>query len=451
MSIFSHFDLHLFHEGTHQRLFDKFGAHVQTRDGRAGVHFALWAPNARYVSVIGDFNEWNQRVHALAQHVDPAIWEGFVEGAKPGQLYKFYVESGEYAGDRADPFAFCAERPPGDASVICDPKHTWHEGTWPHHKRAANSLESPISICAGDPDSAKEMGFTHVLLPQAGRFSPPGELTPAEYMTWIERLHQRGLGAVLDFSSCVSEIVGREVQAIEISAAVYWMEHYHVDLLIGRDLFADEGWRDQLYEYLAVDPIQRRDHHDKLVRRMEWAFRENFVLPVREPPTSIPGDDWQQRATLRLLLSWLFAMPGKKLMAPMKDGAAALLTGQLNHLYRTSPALYTSDHFHEGFSWIEAANAEYNLATFVRRQRDGDDVLLYIGNFSPVPRQNYRVGVPARGVWREVLNTDATEYGGTGHGNFGAVETVPIPLHEQRHSITVTVPPLAGVFFRLEH
>ena len=446
MTIFTPFDLHLFHEGTHQRLYDKFGARPWKQDGTEGVYFAAWMPGARAVSVVGDFNGWNNHANPLEQQAHPAIWEAFVPGAAVGSRYKFHVETGNASADCPDPFAFASASP--EVSVVAEIQHDWNEGQWPNHRRDANSLESPIMICAGDAGSAKEMGFSHVLLPTAHAFAP-AEDKPRDMMMWIERLHQLGVGAALEVIPPVDPAHGPEHRSVALSAAVFWIEQYHADLLIGRDLIRDDGWREELYRYLAIDPIERRYRHYQITQRMHWAFRENFVLPVLNVPPSIGGDAWGRTATLRLLLAWMYAQPGKKMLAPLGD-PLAMLTGQLNHLYRTTSALYSSDHFQDGFEWIEAENAVLNIASFVRKERAGRDMILFVANFSPVPRFNYRMGAPARGVWREVLNTDATEYGGRGHGNFGSVETVPIPLHGQRYSITVTVPPLTGVFFRLE-
>jgi 1,4-alpha-glucan branching enzyme len=242
----------------------------------------------------------------------------------------------------------------------------------------------------------------------------------------------------------------------------------------------DMGWRHDTLEYLAQDPFFRKLHHNKLTFRNAYAFSERYVLPISHDDVArghgslisrIPGDPWQKFATLRLLLAYMYTQPGKKLLfmgtefgQPWEwdhDGTLdwqasggephkrlRLLTGQLNFVYRSERALWAREFERATFDWIDCCDAERNILSFLRKDSDSGETIMVVCNFSPVPRANYRLGVPAAGLWREILNTDATQYGGAGHGNFGGVEATPIPLHGRPYSVTILVPPLASVLFR---
>jgi 1,4-alpha-glucan branching enzyme len=185
----------------------------------------------------------------------------------------------------------------------------------------------------------------------------------------------------------------------------------------------------------------------------------------------MPGDHWQKFANLRVLFAYMWAQPGKKmlfmggefgqwtewnhdsaldwaLLGFEKHAQLRMLVGALNGLYRTHRALHDCDTSPEGFEWVDCHDADNNVVSLVRKSRNDEEAVLILCNFSPVPRHNYRAGVPFRGHWLELLNTDAQEFGGSGQGNFGGVDTVPLPLHGRLHSITLTLPPLGAVFFR---
>jgi 1,4-alpha-glucan branching enzyme len=242
----------------------------------------------------------------------------------------------------------------------------------------------------------------------------------------------------------------------------------------------DMGWMHDTLQYMSQDPLFRKFHHHELTFRMIYAFSENFVLPLSHDEVvygkgsligKMPGDNWQKFANLRILYSYMYAQPGKKLLFMggefgqwaewNHDGnldwalldfpahaALRLLVGDLNHLYRTEPALQTCENTPASFEWIDVHDSEKNVLSFLRKGSSEEEVIAVICNFSPVPRMSYRIGVPRRGFWKEVLNSDAAQYGGSGIGNLGGVETVPIPLHGRNYSITVDLPPLAAVFFR---
>ena len=240
-SRFSDLDLHLFREGSHTRLYECLGAHPESHGGVAGCHFAVWAPNAHAVFVMGDFNGWHRHSHALTQvHGGSGIWEGFVGGAQAGQHYKFHIESAlhGYKVDKADPFAFAAEVAPATASVIAELDYAWHDGAWMANRGQRNALDAPISVyevhlgswrrSPDDPgrplgyrelapqlaDYCVAMGFTHVeLMPVmehpfygswgyqvTGYFAPTARYgSPQDFMFLVDHLHQRGIGVILDW------------------------------------------------------------------------------------------------------------------------------------------------------------------------------------------------------------------------------------------------------------
>jgi 1,4-alpha-glucan branching enzyme len=215
---------------------------------------------------------------------------------------------------------------------------------------------------------------------------------------------------------------------------------------------------------------------------MLYAFTENFVLPLSHDEVvygkgsllaKMPGDDWQKFANLRLVLGYMYGQPGKKLLfmggefgqwsewyheASLEwhlleyPGHAALArwVADLNRTYRSEPALSTQDFTPAGFQWIDCNDVEQSVISFIRQGVAAEDMVLVVCNFTPVPRHHYRVGVPRGGFWREILNSDALDYGGSGHGNLGGVEAAPIPCHGRLQSLNLTVPPLGAVFFRCE-
>jgi 1,4-alpha-glucan branching enzyme len=251
---------------------------------------------------------------------------------------------------------------------------------------------------------------------------------------------------------------------------------------LGFGLKWDMGWMHDTLGYLARDPLYRAHHHGELTFRSMYAYNENFVLPLSHDEVvygkgsllgKMPGDEWQQLANLRLLFSYMWALPGKKLLfmggeiaqlhewnhdgsldwdllARPAHGKIARLVGSLNHLYRTEPALHRRDAEFGGFEWIDGSNAGQSVLTFLRRGDREEDVVLVCANFTPEPREHYRVGVPRSGSWREALNSDAEDFGGSGLGNLGRVSTTGIAWNGRRQSISITVPPLGAVFFRPE-
>lgn len=630
------YDLHLLVEGTHYRSFEKLGAHLVTRDGRPGVRFAVWCPNASAVSVVGPFNSWNDQHHQLRPLDSSGIWETFVPDLNIGELYKFVIYSA-FDGSRlekADPYAFFSEVSPGTASRVWElDTYEWRDSKWRDRLRGVSSLEEPLSIyelhlgswmrvpeennrpltyrdlAEKLPPYIHELGFTHVeLLPvmehpfggswgyqPLSYYAPTSRYgTPTDFMYFIDTLHQNGIGVILDWvpahfpgdphglscfdGTCLYEHAdprrghhpdwntkifnyGRnEVRNFLISNALFWIEKYHVDGLRvdavasmlyldysrregewipnhygGREnteaihflktlnevvygehqevlMIAEEstawpmvsrptylgglgfgykwnmGWMNDVLHYFAKEPIHRQYHHSNLTFGMLYAFHENFLLPFSHDEVvhgkgslyqKMPGDDWQKFANLRLLYSFMFAHPGKKLLFMGSEfgqiaewncdtsldwhlldssshnshqhRALKRLVGDLNRIYRNFPALYQLDFDPQGFCWIDCNDQQQSVVSFLRQDRNDPAQttsrrMLCIFNFTPVPRFNYRVGVPIKGFWEEIHNSDAEYYSGTGLGNLGGVSSEEVATHGYPQSISITLPPLAALF-----
>jgi 1,4-alpha-glucan branching enzyme len=625
VSLLSDWDTHLFNEGSHHRLWEKLGAHVVERNGVVGTMFAVWAPNAAAVSVIGDWNGWNRDAHPLSALGGSGIWEGFVPHAGKGTKYKFHVRSRHngYAVDKADPLALHAETPPHTASIVWDLEYEWRDEEWMRTRHARNAADAPVSIyevhlgswrrvaeennrhlgyreIAGPlAEYARKMNFTHVeLLPimehpfygswgyqVTGFFAPTSRYgTPQDLMYMIDVLHQNGIGVILDWvpshfptdehglayfdgthlyehadprqgfhpdwNSLIFNYGRNEVRSFLLSSALYWLGVYHADGLrvdavasmlyldysrkagewipnefggrenldairflrrLNEDVYKvhpdvqviaeestawpmvsrptyvgglgfgmkwDMGWMHDSLRYYAKDPVHRRFHHNDLTFRMMYAFTENFVLPLSHDEVvhgkgsliaKMPGDDWRKFANLRLLFAHMASQPGKKLL--FMGGEIAqwrewnhdasldwdLLDStphaelqrwveDLNKAYRTVAALHENDFHPDGFEWIDCCDTENSIVSLLRKSKDGGQIVAVALNFTPMPRHNYMIGLPRGGHWRELLNSDAAIYGGSGQGNMGGVEAAPIPLHGRRWSVTLTLPPLGAVF-----
>jgi 1,4-alpha-glucan branching enzyme len=240
------------------------------------------------------------------------------------------------------------------------------------------------------------------------------------------------------------------------------------------------GWMHDMLDYMSHDPVHRSYHHNRITFSMLYAFTENFVLPFSHDEVvhgkgsmigKMPGDEWQKFANLRLLYGYMFGHPGKKLLFmgnefgqwnewnhdaslnwhlldyPNHSGLQRWVR-DLNTFYRSESALYELDSSHEGFEWIDCNDSQRSVVSFVRWGKNRSHCVAVICNFTPIPRNNYRVGVPCSGVWHEVLNSDAPLYGGGGQGNLGEIESSPLPMHGRPHSLNITWPPLAAVVFR---
>jgi len=627
MSMLSNDDLFLFNEGSHYRLYEKLGAHPLTVDGVEGTYFAVWAPNAKQVSVMGDFNGWDKSSHPLCSKGQSGVWEGFIPGMAKGAIYKYYLVSHHrgYCVKKADPFAFYNETPPKTASIVWDLNYSWGDQAWMEKRPTHNALDAPVSIYEVHLGSwqrvpeegnrylsyrelaprlaeyLKRIGFTHVeFLPvmehpfygswgyqSTGYFAPTSRYgTPEDFMYLVDYLHQHEIGVILDWvpshfpndehglgyfdgthlyehgdprqgihpdwNSLIFNHGRQEVRSFLLSNALFWLDKYHVDGLrvdavasmlyldygrkegdwipnqyggrenleaiaflrrlneaiyqekpdvqtiaeestawpmvsrptyvggLGFGLKWDMGWMHDTLEYITRDPIHRKYHHNNLTFRLLYAFFENFVLPLSHDEVThgkgsllgkMPGDDWQKFANLRLLLGYMYAQPGKKLLFMggefgqwrewihdeslewhllqyLPHSGLQQWVSDLNRVYQGQPALYELDFEQAGFEWIDCNDVEHSVVSLIRKGRSRYDVIAAVCNFTPETHFNYRIGVPQPGLWRELLNSDAREYGGSGQGNLGGVETTLIPLHGRPYSLTITLPPLAVVFLK---
>ncbi|HYN11155.1 MAG TPA: 1,4-alpha-glucan branching protein GlgB [Burkholderiales bacterium] len=242
------------------------------------------------------------------------------------------------------------------------------------------------------------------------------------------------------------------------------------------------GWMHDTLNYFKNDPVHRKYHHDELTFSLWYAYHENFVLPLSHDEVvhgkgsligKMPGDEWQQFANLRLLFAYMWSHPGKKLLFmgcefgqrrewtheaslewhvlqyPLHAGVQRWVA-DLNRVRNAEPALHQKDFANDGFRWISRTDWEQSVIAFVRQGDEAAAPVVAVFNFTPQPRENYRVGVPRGGRWREVLNSDAPLYGGSGIGNFGGADATPMPYDNFSHSLSLTLPPLGALFFKPE-
>jgi 1,4-alpha-glucan branching enzyme len=251
---------------------------------------------------------------------------------------------------------------------------------------------------------------------------------------------------------------------------------------LGFGLKWNMGWMHDTLRYMKEDPVHRKYHHGELTFSLIYAFHENFVLPLSHDEVvhgkgsligKMPGDSWQQFASLRLMYGYMWSHPGKKLLFMGSEfgqrrewqheeslewwvlqypehGGLMHWVADLNRVYRDEPALHEVDFNPDGFEWIDNCDTQFSTLAFVRKPRDWKNMVLVVCNFTPLPRENHIVGVPLPGFWREVLNSDASCYGGSGMGNLGGVTSHPVPAHGRYHAIRITLPPLAVVYFKYE-
>jgi 1,4-alpha-glucan branching enzyme len=240
------------------------------------------------------------------------------------------------------------------------------------------------------------------------------------------------------------------------------------------------GWMNDTLKYISQDPVFRKFHHHELTFSIWYAFFENFVLSISHDEVvhgkgaligKMPGDEWQRYANLRALFGYMYGHPGKKLLFmgnefgqwsewnherslewhvlqdPFHSGLQTWVK-DLNRFYREEPALFQKDFDRDGFEWVDYHDWENSIISFIRKAGPTGDMILVVCNFTPVPRQSYRVGVPRSGFWAEVLNSDSAIYGGSGQGNFGGVDATSVAAQGRPHSLSLTLPPLSVVFFK---
>jgi 1,4-alpha-glucan branching enzyme len=624
--VLTDFDLHLLGEGTHFQAFDKLGARLIIHGIRAGVHFAVWAPNAERVSVVGDFNGWDGRVHPMRAIRPGGYWEIFVPDLGQGDPYKFEVVGAD--GERvlkADPCGRYFETPPRTASIVwSSDSYAWQDGAWMTARAdKALWLRQPMSVYEvhlgswqRGPDRAlltyremaerlvpyvKQMGFTHIeLLPVMehpftgswgyqviGFFAPTSRFGPPEdFKAFVDACHREGIGVILDWvpghfpkdqhglarfdgtalyehadprqgehqdwGTLVFNYGRHEVRSFLLSNALFWLKQFHLDglrvdavasmlyldysreagqwvpnkyggrenldaiefikqlnVIVGSEcpgavVCAEEstswpgvtkpvhlgglgftykwnmGWMHDMLAYTKEDPIHRKWHHNKITFSMVYAYSERFILPFshdevvhgkRSMVDKMPGDVWQKHANLRALFGYMFAHPGKKLLfmggeigqwrewnhdwqldwevlGDPRHAGMQRWVHDLNHVYQREASLWEADHDPSGFAWIDCHDLEHSVIALIRRAANQSDFTVAVVNFTPVPRQGYRLGVPEAGTYRELLNSDSEIYGGSNMGNAGVVTSEDRPAHGLPHSLSLTVPPLGFVLLK---
>ncbi|MCL5668411.1 MAG: 1,4-alpha-glucan branching protein GlgB [Gammaproteobacteria bacterium] len=617
----SDYDLHLFGEGKHWHAYRFLGAHVHEADGVNGVLFAVWAPEAERVSVVGDFNQWDGRRHPMRILGGSGVWELFVPGLGSGTLYKFELRH-RASGTlhlKSDPYAQRFELRPGTASIVAAPdSYVWRDGSWLTARAQADWLHQPLSIYEAHLGSwqrdaeggflnyrelahrlvehVSRLGFTHIeLLPvtehpfdaswgyqTTGYYAPTSRFgTPDDFRYFVDYCHRHGIGVLLDWvpghfpkdtfalarfdgsalyehedprrgehrdwGTLIFNYGRNEVKNFLLASAVYWLEEFHLDGLRvdavasmlyldysrapgdwypnihgGREnleaiafmrelnsvthgahpgtlMMAEEstawpmvsrpvshgglgfsmkwnmGWMHDTLQYMSLDPVYRKHHHDRLSFGMLYAFTENFILPFSHDEVvhgkasmhyKMPGDEWQRLANLRLLYTYMYTYPGKKLLfmgAEFAQGrewdhTQALdwyvldyaphrgvqnLVADLNRLYREASALHCYEFDWRGFEWIECHDATQSVLSYLRKSEQ--QTLVVALNFTPVPRHKYRLGVPHPGYYRVILNSDSAFYGGGNLGQAGA-DAHHAPWMGRPYSIVIDLRPWRGLF-----
>lgn len=626
--ILTDFDLHLIGEGTHYKKYEKLGAHLREVNGVKGVHFAVWAPNAERVSVIGDFNGWDSSKHPMRMLGSSGVWETFIPGLSEGDIYKFAIKSRltGHIVEKADPYAFYSEIRPKSASIVHDiNNYTWNDDVWIGEREHRNSLSAPIAmyeVHLGSwmrvpeegrryltykelahklVDYVKEMGYTHIqLMPVTehpldaswgyqtiGYFAPTSRFgKPEEFMYFVDHCHQNNIGVILDWvpahfpkdghglarfdGTCLYEHedtrkgehqdwgtlifnYGRnEVRNFLISNALFWLDKYHIDGLrvdavasmiyldysrkagewipnryggnenleaidflkkfnevvhsthpgvltiaeestawpgvsrptylggLGFSMKWNMGWMNDTLTYFSKEAIHRKYHHDNLTFSLLYAFTENFILVLshdevvhgkRSLLDKMPGDLPERFKNLRALYGYMYGHPGKKLLFmggeigqwwewnheesihwhllqyASHQGLRRYIQ-DINSLYISEPAMYEVDFEYTGFEWIDFHDADSSIISFIRKGKNPEDFLVFIYNFTPVPRMGYRVGVPRGGFYKEALNSDSECYWGGNMGNFGGVWAEDVPCHGRPFSLSLVLPPLSMVVMK---
>jgi 1,4-alpha-glucan branching enzyme len=619
-------DIYLHAQGTHRTIYNVLGAHPKTIQGVDGVHFAVWAPNAMRVSVVGNFNYWDARYHPMQPVGTSGIWALFIPGLKVGEAYKYAIRSHNkgYQAEKIDPYAFFSELRPQTASIVTDlGTYVWGDSAWMTARSEQNMLEMPLSIYELHLGSwkrdengnwlnyrdladqlvpyIKDMGYTHVeMLPVAehpfdgswgyqvtGYYAPTSRYgTPEDFMYLVDKCHQHNIGVILDWvpahfpkdghalsffdgthlyshedarlgehpdwGTYIFNYGRNEVRNFLVANALFWLKVYHIDGLRvdavssmvyldfsrkagewipnkygGREnleaveflkefntvvheecpgafTVAEEstswpmvsrptylgglgftfkwnmGWMHDTLNYIKQDPVYRRYAHNQLTFAMVYAYTENFVLSLSHDEVvhgkgslvnKPPGDWWQKFATLRLLMGYQYTSVGKKLNfmgheigqwrewsevraldwelleLPTHAGIQKWLR-DLNHFYQSTPALHETDYTPECFQWIEPNDYEQSVYSYIRYSKDRSDFVIAVANFTPVPRETYRIGVPELGHYVEAMNSDSSLYGGSNVGNYGGRDAEPRPWHRQNYSLALTLPPLGILILR---
>ena len=626
-SLFTDFDINLFKAGKHYRLYEKFGSHIITVDGEEGTYFAVWAPSAKNVSVVGDFNFWLAGDHQLNVRWDGSgIWEGFIPGVGKGNIYKYKIQSShnDVVTEKADPFARRCEHPPKTASVVWSDDYEWKDQKWMKNRKKNNALNAPFSVYEVHLGSWKkhveenrflsyieladelvtyvsDMNFTHVeFMPimeypydpswgyqLTGYFAPTSRFGyPDEFKYLVDKFHEKGIGVLLDWvpshfpsddhglgffdgshlyehpdqrkgyhqdwKSLIFNYGRNEVKAFLISNAIFWLDQFHADGLrvdaVASMLFLDYsreegqwepnmfggreyleaidfikdmntevyasfpdvqtiaeestsfpqvsrpiytgglgfgmkwmmGWMHDTLEYFAKEPIYRKHHQNDLTFSLNYAFTENFMLPLSHDEVvygkkaivdKMPGDEWQRFANLRLLYSFMYTHPGTKLLFQggefgqtsewnfqtsldwhllqydVHKGAQTLVK-DLNAFYKKEKALFEKQFSPEGFEWIDHGDHQNSVLTYIRKGENEKDNVLIVLNLTPVPRENYRIGLPKEGELKEVFNSDAKKYNGSGTYSNKKLVSEALEWNGREHSTELNLPPLSMVAYK---
>ncbi len=613
-------DLHLFAEGTHLHAYRFLGANPHRADGIDGVLFAVWAPNAQRVSVVGDFNQWDGRRHPMRVRSGSGVWELFLPELPYGAHYKFEIRDQQgHLHLKADPYGRHFELRPDTAGLVTpESRYAWGDEAWQAERAAWDWLHAPMTtyeVHAGSwqrdengdfldyrtlahrlVEHVRELNFTHIqLLPitehpldaswgyqTTGYFAPTSRFgSPDDFRYFVDYCHQHGVGVIMDWvpahfpkdahglarfdgsalyehadprqgehqdwGTLIYNYGRNEVKSFLLSSAIYWLEEFHIDGLrvdavasmlyldysrkegewlpniyggnenleaidfirqmntvvhehhpgcltiaeestswpqvsrptwlggLGFSMKWNMGWMHDTLSYMSKDPVYRHYHHQQLTFGLLYAFTENFVLPFSHDEVvhgkgsllaRMPGDEWQKFANLRLMYTYMYTYPGKKLLFmgcefgqgrewnfdseldwylleyPQHRGVRDLM-GDLNRLHREQAALHVHDFESEGFEWIDCNDAEQSTISYLRKA--GDSFVVVILNFTPVVREQYRIGLPSGGEYREILNSDSQYYGGSNVGNGMPITAEASAWMDRPWSVELTLPPLGAL------
>lgn len=582
--------------GIHYNIYDKLGAHPMTIDGVDGVYFAVWAPNALRVSVVGDFNRWDGRLHPMEFLESSGIYELFIPGVKVGALYKFELKlKGGLVCLRQDPYGLQQENPPQNASIVCDLNaYSWKDSSYvKNHKKDVDTDGQALAICeinlkdwaekeegiqknykelgAEIAEYAKNMGFTHVeLMPimeyankeslgyqTSSYYAPTGRYGNAEdFMQFVDCIHGAGVGVIMDWTpahfagieeglanfdgtslyehldprqgvhpvwgTCIFNYGRPQVKNFLIGNALFWSKVYHIDgirmdgvsSLLYLDYCRPEGqWVPNMYgsnenldgieflkhlnsiykkkmpenlliieettnwtqttgevgesclgfdykwnlhftndivSYLSCDPLFRKGSHDNLTLSMWYNYMDRFILSLSRDEVvyekdrllnKMPGEEKDKIANLKVGYGFMMTHPGKKLFHS-DEIFDEVYFKDLLELYRTQPALYAMDYVTDGFEWINFMDSERNIVTYLRKTEDPLQTLLVVCNFSNVQYDQYQVGVPYSGKYKEIFNSDAAVYGGENFVNPRVKMSRKEECDERENSIKIKVPAL---------
>ncbi len=439
--------MYLFHQGTNAKAYEYLGSHRDEEDENF-TFFRVWAPHAVAVFVACDKNEWTGEGFELKRINEQGLWEGHFEGFKDYDAYKYLIiaQDGRKLM-KCDPYAFHAETRPGTASKIYElGAFEWTDGAWLKKRRRKNIYSSPVNIYElhvgswqrypdGNTLSYREladrlvpyvldMGYTHIeLLPimehpfdgswgyqVTGYFAPTSRYgTPDDFMYFVNKCHENGIGVILDWVPA----------------------HFPKDSF---GLYEFDG--EACYEY--ADP-NKGEHKQWGTRVFDYGRTEvqSFLMSSALFWLEVYHVDGLRVDAVASMLYLDYDMHRK-----LKE-----FSRTLNRFYKRNPTMWEIDYSWEGFSWISSDDSANSVIAFRRIDKSGDE-LIAVCNFTPVTREKYRIGVPEKGTYRIVLNTDSTEFGGSGTKIQKTYTSKPIPMHSFEQSISLTLPGLSVVYLK---